>query len=672
MDNLRPSLVNVPSGSKPIDHTVANRAPLLPSPMAKLPLGSVKPRGWIRHQLDLMADGMVGRLQELSQFIADDNGWLGTEKDGWEEQPYWFRGFHDLGVLTGDPRILAESDRWIEAIIASRQEDGYFGPSAMRRVVGENGEVVCDLWGHMVMIDALRSRWEVTRDQRIIDLLIAFFRFCSELPEGEFVPASIADFGSWRPFIQWVRAGDMLPHIYWLYGITGEGWLLDVARRFHEHVSPPDSEWLCHHVVNFTQRFREPGNYYAQSRDPNNLVETERWYDMHMATWGQQPGGVFGADENIRPGKTDPKQGFETCAMAEFAKSFYILGQITGQAMYADRVEDIIFNSFPASQTADLKALHYLTAANQPQLDASGAHDYQNKGRQIDYSPHLYRCCQHNVAMGWPYYAEHLWMAGPGNGLVAWMYGASEVTAKVAGGQEVTIREETDYPFDTFVRLTVSTAAPVAFPLYLRVPKWCSGFAVSVNGRSVDVNAEPGEYVVLEGEWADGDTVEITMPVELSVRTWAKSGGSVTVDRGPLSYSLRIGEDWRKEATGTDEWPEWECFPTSPWNYGLVFDPNDLEGSFQVTEEAAIADQPWTLEAAPIRIRTRGKRIPNWTMIDETITDLQPSPVASSEPIEEITLVPMGCARLRVACFPVIGETADAREWELVASHDRG
>src|SRR3546814_15350944 len=59
----------------------------------------------------------------------------------------------------------------------------------------------------------------------------------------------------------------------------------------------------CHHVVNFTQRFREPGNYYAQSKDPADLQETERWYELHMGTWGQQPGGIFGSDENIREGK---------------------------------------------------------------------------------------------------------------------------------------------------------------------------------------------------------------------------------------------------------------------------------------------------------------------------------------------------------------------------------
>ena len=80
------------------DHYVSNRAPLSPDPLAKLPLGSVHASGWLRHQLDLMVNGQHGRLEELSSFLEADNGWFGTKKEGWEEQPYWLRGFYPLAV----------------------------------------------------------------------------------------------------------------------------------------------------------------------------------------------------------------------------------------------------------------------------------------------------------------------------------------------------------------------------------------------------------------------------------------------------------------------------------------------------------------------------------------------------------------------------------------------
>lgn len=661
---MQVSVVKAPSTEAGNAFYGSNRAPLVCSPLSKLPLGSVRPQGWLKHQLALMVDGMTGRLTELSRFLRPDNGWFGGDKEGWEEQPYWFRGFHDLAVLSGDERLLAEARRWLEAVLTSQEEDGYFGARYHKRVTGKNGRQLCDLWPHMVMLDAVISHYESTEDPRVIPFMRRFFRFCRDLPEELFVPAYIDGFGDWKPFVQYDRSGDMLPHIYWLYNHIGELWLLDVATRFFQHIKPPESEWLDHHIVNFTQRFRYPGSYYAQTGAAWHLAASEYWYNQHLGTWGQQPRGIFGADERIRPGKTDPRQGFETCGMVEFAKSFYILGRLSGDPVYADRCEDVMLNHFPAAQTPDLKGLKYLTAANQPQLDASENHDYFNKGRQICYSPYeVYRCCQHNVAMGWPWYVQNLWQATADNGLAAWLYAASQVNARVGQeGATVRLREDTDYPFDGRVAITVENERPVAFPLYLRVPRWCRGFHVAVNGQPLAVEAEPGAYVRIEREWCSGDTVSIEMPMEIALRQWPRTG-SVTVDRGPLSYSLKIGERWQR-CGGTDEWPEWEVFPTTPWNYGLVLDRERPGDALAVMHTGANVKQPWTLEAAPLAIKARGKRIPHWRLEDETVQPLQQSPIKSDQPEEEITLVPLGCARLRISCFPVIGEGADAREWD--------
>lgn len=662
------TVVNTPVSAATHAAYVPNRPPLAPAPLLKLPIGSVHPRGWLKHQLDLMVDGMSGRLTELSRFLAPENGWFGGENEGWEEQPYWLRGFHDLAVLTGDERCLREAKRWIEAVIASQDADGYFGAKYHKNRRGKNGQEVCDLWPHMVMLDAVISHYEHAQDDRVIPMMTRFFAFCRHLDDERFVPENrITEthpdgFGDWKPFIQTARSGDMLPHIYWLYNRTGDAWLLDLATRFFHRISPPQDEWLDHHIVHFTQRFRYSGSYAVQSHAAWHLAQTEYWYAQHMATWGQQPRGIFGADEQIRPGKTDPRQGFETCGMTEFAKSFYLLGRITGDAVYADRCEDVMLNHFPAAQTPDLKALHYLTASNQPQLDASGDHDYFNKGHQIDYSPHLYRCCQHNVAMGWPWYAQNLWQASADNGLMAWMYAACDVTAKAgAKGASVSIRTETDYPFSGTVKMTVTSGRNVAFPLYLRVPRWCRGFEVCVNGAPVDADPGAGQYLRIERAWSSGDTVEIDMAMTVSLTEWPRTG-AVTVDRGPLSYSVKIDEVWRRSG-GTDAWPEWEVLPASPWNYGLVIDRAHPAAALKVIEKGVRSDQPWTVNDAPIEIRAKARRIPGWTLVKETVDTLRPGPVKSDEPEETITLIPLGCARLRMACLPTIGDGPDARMW---------
>jgi hypothetical protein len=210
--------------------------------------------------------------------------------------------------------------------------------------------------------------------------------------------------------------------------------------------------------------------------------------------------------------------------------------------------------------------------------------------------------------------------------------------------------------------MEVQSPQPVAFPLYLRVPRWCQRFRVAVNGQPLDLEPSPGTCLRIERTWAAGDTVAVEMPMALTLTQWPRTG-SVTVDRGPLSYSLKIEERWQR-CGGTDEWPEWEVLPQGPWNYGLIVDRDRPDRSLDVALVGEVADQPWTVEAAPIEIKARGKRIPGWGLENETVAELRTSPVRSDRPEEEITLVLLGCARLRMACLPVIGDGPDAQAWE--------
>ena len=124
------------------------------------------------------------------------------------------------------------------------------------------------------------------------------------------------------------------------------------------------------------------------------------------------------------------------------------------------------FNSLPAALTPDLKALHYLTAPNHgaARPPEQVARRCRMAARCSRTARTIYRCCQHNVAHGWPYYAEKLWLATADRGLCASLYAASEVTAKVGDGTEVTIAEATDYPFDETIGLQLATPQAVKFP----------------------------------------------------------------------------------------------------------------------------------------------------------------------------------------------------------------
>ena len=649
-------VVSTPDTSTTKSFYTANRQPLRPSPFIKLPIGSIVPRGWLCHQLELEANGMTGHLEEISKWCKfQDSAWAAPDGQGefsWEELPYWLKGYGDLGYVLNNREIIQHARKWIDAVLSSQEPGGYFGPRANK--TGLEGKP--DLWPHMVMCNVLESFYEFTGDARVLPFLTKYFQWLSLLPDEDFGA------GYWPK----IRFGDNIESIYWLYNRTGDSFLLGLARRIHEHMARWDTGVINWHNVNIAEGFREPGVYYQQAGDRKFLDAAEHNYETVIDRYGQFPGGGFAGDENCRPGYTDPRQGFETCGMVEFMHSFEMLTKISGNPVWSDRCEEIAFNSLPAALTPDLKGLHYLTCANQVQLDKGNkSPGVENEGTMFSYSPfEVYRCCQHNVSHGWPYYAEELWLATPDRGLCTSLYSASEVTAKVGDGGTIKISEETDYPFDSSILLKISCAQPAEFPLYLRIPRWCRDAAIRVNGKRIPLKPEPLQYAVINRRWQEGDRVQLELPMQVQVHRWAKNDDAASVNYGPLTFALRIGERWSRYG-GTEAWPELEVFPTTPWNYGLVLDTKNPERSFKVVRKPGpLAEQPFTPDRSPIQLLAKGRRIPAWKQDAlGLVGKLQGSPVKSDEPTQTVTLIPMGAARLRISSFPVIGKGSEAHEW---------
>ena len=620
-----------------------NKAPLAPTAFLRLPPGSITARGWLAGQLRLQLDGLCGRYEDFSHFLdMDASGWAHPERAGWEEVPYWLRGYVDLAIATADSAALAASRRWIDAIVATRQSDGWFGPTALRTSL--NGGP--DFWPFLPLTWALRSWQEYSGDTRIIPLLSAFFRFMNAQGPGAFNSSWVS-----------LRWGDALDSVVWLFNRTGETFLLDLADKTHANGANWVNNLPSPHNVNIAQGFREPAQYALRSPSTALTRAAYQNYDAVMAAYGQFPGGGFAGDENARAGFGDPRQGFETCGIVEFMASHQLLNRITGDPLWADRCEDLAFNSLPASLDPAGRAVHYVTSANSVDLDdvPKNQGQFQNGFAMQAFMPGVdqYRCCPHNYGMGWPYFLEELWVATPDNGLAAAMYSASSVTAKVADGRSVTITETTDYPFEETVTLRLTTSSPVTFPLHLRIPGWCSAPSLTVNGQSVA--AAPGPtYTVVNRQWRNGDTVVLRLPQRTTVRTWAANHASVSVDHGPLTYSLRIGESYDRYA-GTAEFPEYAVHATTPWNYGLALDTG--APVFTATG-GPLAANPFTLDGTPVRITAPARRIEQWQADSQhVVTPLQDSPARSTAPVETVTLIPMGAARLRITAFPTTSAT---------------
>src|SRR6266496_586977 len=666
---LRISVVKRPPTNTANAFYTGNKAPLQPLSFIKLPVGSIKPKGWILKYLELQRDGLTGKLGEISAWLdKNNNAWFsgnGQGDHGWEEVPYWLKGYGDLGYILEDKKIIAETKLWLEKVFQSQTPDGYFGPRVIEKEQANNKDTTPDLWPNMVMLWCMKSYYKYSNDARVIPFMTKYFKWQTTIPDDRLL----------KTYWENSRGGNNLYSIYWLYNHTGEKWLLDLADKIHRNTAnwAQQNNLPNWHNVNIAQSFREPATYYMQTRDTNLLQATYNDFYLVRNLYGQVPGGMFGADENARKGFDDPRQAIETCGMVEQMASDEILTGITGDPMWADNCEDVAFNTYPAAVMPDFKALRYLTAPTMVVSDSKNhSPGIQNEGPFLMMNPFSSRCCQHNHSQGWPYYTEHLWMATPDNGIAAILYNSSEVTLKVGPGKDhvVTLKQTTNYPFDEHIKIEVNAESAVNFPLYLRIPNWCNNASVTINGKTININASADSYVRLENTWKQNDVIELFLPMKLRLHEWKKNKNSVSINYGPLTFSLKIDESyklmnskqtaigdskWQANADQT-KWPAYEIYPASKWNYGLVLNDKPLENQFQIIKKAwPPNDFPFTLDAVPIVIKAKGKIIPEWTIDKYELCAVLPqSPVSVTTKEETIELIPMGAARLRISAFPVV------------------
>ena len=678
---------------------VSNRAPLQPSKLIKLPVGSVKPKGWLLEFFIRQKNGLTGNLGKISAWLdKKDNAWLsksGEGKWGWEEVPYWLKGYANIGYITEDKEMIDESKIWIESVINSQREDGYFGPEpyvsgtldVRTRELDQKKRKAIDFWPNMIMLYCLQSYYEFSNDQRVIDLMTNYFKFQLDIEEEELL--------SGKYYWDRIRGGDNLHSVIWLYNRTGEKWLLELAEKVYRRTAPWTSrghdlndiknpkdkregveyqDWFTDlidwHNVNIAQGFRTPAQYYLLNGDEKYLNATYENFNIVRDNFGQVPGGMFGGDENARPGYDDPRQGIELCGVVEQMNSDEHLLRITGDIFWADHLEEIAFNSYPATVSPDFKAVRYITSPNMVLSDSeSHGPGIANWGPFLNFNPFSSRCCQHNHTQGWPYFTENLWMATPDNGLAAVVYAPSIVNAKVGDNTQISINNITKYPFDDDLLFEFKMDKSDVFPIYFRIPFWAENSEILINGKKIKVTTEKGKYLRVYRKWSNGDLVNLNLPKSLSIRKWKKNHNSVSLNYGPLTFSLNIKENyvekrsdknaiwdskWQKSAD-TDNWPTYEIYPGSPWNYGLIL-KDDLNEVFEIVKKEWPKDNfPFTNESSPIYIKTRAKKIKSWKIGDtKLVGELMDSPVESNEKEEIIELVPMGGSRLRISSFPVI------------------
>jgi hypothetical protein len=636
--------------------TVKDKAPLHSSTFFALPLGSVRPAGWLQRQLQIQASGLSGHLDETWADVGPNSGWLGGSGESWERGPYFLDGLIPLAYLLDDPRLKAKAQRYIEWILTHQAPNGMIGPSSND-----------DWWPRIVALKALTQYQEFTGDQRVVPLMDRYLRYqLSELPK--------------RPLRDWgkFRWQDEALSVIWLYNRTGAPYLLELARLLHQQGYDWTAQYanfqykqkitaefirlneggglkdlaLATHGVNNGQAIKTgaiwslvSGSNTDRKATAQMIAELDRYHGL--------PNGMFSCDEHLSG--RDPSQGSELCTVVEYMFSLERALAITGDAAFGDRLERLAFNALPGTLTDDMWAHQYNQEPNQ--VECSLHHKpWVSDGPESNLfglEPN-FGCCTANFHQGWPKFAASLFLlsgdAGSDqhDGLVAAAFAPCEVRANIRG-TTVHIAEETDYPFRDSVKFTINPSTPLAFPLQLRIPAWASGTAIAVNGKP-ETQPAPGSFARIERTWKPGDRIEIKFPMNPRTSRWFND--SMAIERGPLVFSYGIGESWVK-LRDRGMTADWQVYPTTSWNYAVKLDSQNASTDIQISE-SAVGEIPFSRKSPAVELRVKARKLPAWRAEDGAADALPQSPVASTETEEEITLVPYAAAKLRITAFPVL------------------
>jgi hypothetical protein len=597
--------------------------------------GAITPTGWLARQLRLQAEGLTGQLEDIWPDVGPNSGWLGGDGDDWERGPYYLDGLIPLAYVLDDESLKSKAKPWIEWMIASQDETGFFGPVSNR-----------DWWPRIVALKALTSYADATGDERVDTLLENYFRFqLAELPS--------------RPLESWgaARGADNALSVWWLYERTGEDWLLELVELLHQQ----SLDWETYlardlitgqarifehftHGPNVAMGLKSGAVVMLSDADAHHRERTELGFAA-LDRWHGQVHGWFSGDEWL--GGPAATAGIETCQVVEMMFTTEVQSRVFGGGIYGDRLESLAFNLLAASCDSTMRSHQYHQQANQVQVSvAHRGWSFASDDANIFGLEPNYGCCTANLHQGWPKFVRSLWVSDSDGAMRCVAYAPAVVRADV-DGQAVTLRVETEYPFEETVRVVVEVAEPTRMKVRLRIPEWCDDARLTVAGEDQPLQTVDG-YHTVDRVWSGADVVELRLP--MYPRVSRRAGQAVGVRLGPLQLVLGVGENWIP-VHGAPGLGEWEVHPRTSWNYAL--DVRHVS-EWQV-ERIQPGAAPFDRDRPPISVTVPAALASQWILNGAEAGPPPPSPVFELGATGHVRLIPYGSARLRVTEFPVTG-----------------
>lgn len=670
-----------------------------------LPAKGLASEGWLRRQImEDARNGWIARVNKMSQsgiMAWDANGqfvvpyyppgclfgeWkksvpfyqplidrLGVFGNG-EFQAHWLDSILRMGYVAGIREFRELGKKCVEDILKNRDSSGYLGVDQPEvRFTGT----------YIAPFGEPNGMFELSAMGTVLNSLLLYFRFAGDkrvlkacLKAADLICERTAHTS--LP----MNGGPLITNALTdLYRLTGErkylakamAVLLDSFKFICNYDNDPFNKHKfglkgAHSAFTGTIELALV-NLYRATGDAGLLQRAIDINDQVVAYALQPHGAPTGHSESLQAAGADINT--ELCDTVWWSWFWIEMLELTGEPKYADLAEKAILNALPGSRSKDGSVTAYFMRPNQlfavrqkgrKISDANPLHNQITVWHTLYASRLFIECCQANAPRLMPILAEHMIMKKATGGFAIPFYGPcrAKCTTKTAG--EITIRQQTSYPFDERIIITVHIGKGSAeFPLWLRIPGWCRQADIRINGQAAEVAAEPCSWACLKRTWKDGDKVALKLPMEIRVNS---GKDSVSVERGPLLYALPV----KGARTQVDQWGSFEerINAGSRWNYALYLDKKCPVSSFKL-KKLKVADHAHVWEQPPYGLEAPAVSLPGWLLdrmdagpealpsIPEP--DIPKPPLRCKLPPIKIVLVPFGFTTLRMTCLPVFYHT---------------
>ena len=478
-----------------------------------------------------------------------------------------------------DPALEAKCDEWIDKFAAAQQPDGYI--NTFYTLTGLEGrwdnmskhEMYCA--GHMT--EAAVAYYYATGKRKFLDVSIRMADHMMSVfgpdkrhwvPGHEEIELALVKLyeatgeKKYLDFAGWLL--DQRGHGYGTYGKAGGNWH---AAYFQDDVPVRELSTIAGHAVRAMYLYCGMADVAAYTGDTGLTDALDRLWDHVVLKNMYITGGIgqSAQNEGITEDYDLPNLTAycETCASVGMVFWNWRMNQFTGDAKYADVLERSLYNGALAGINLAGDRFFYVNP-----LESLGDHH-----RQEWYGC---ACCPSQICRFLPSIGNYIYGVSD-EALWVNLYMGNTASIKV-GGKEVTVTQETKYPWAGAVRLTLGLKGSVKTQVRLRIPGWCKEYTLSVNGNAVEPTVEKG-YAVLDGRWKDGDVIDLTldMPVEVveADPRVKEDVGKRAVQRGPLVYCI-------EEADNKTDFDVITINPQADWETG--FEADFLSGVVKITD----------------------------------------------------------------------------------------